>query len=344
MGFAPGQRNLLTDVAGIRVGHADSGRVRSGTTVVVAERGAVAGCDVRGGAPGTRETDCLRPGNLVGRLHAVVLSGGSVFGLGAADSVAARLSAAGTGLRLDRGTPAIPIVASAVIYDLANGGEKDWGIAPPYADFGAAALESASEAFDLGAVGAGRGATAGNCPGGIGSASLVLDDVTVAALMVANPVGSPLMGDGRTFWAWPLETGGEFGGRRPDAGALEPAVDPMPPETKLSGRSAPVLNTVIGVVATDAELSCAECQRLARAAQDGIARSVRPSHTLMDGDTIFVLSTRRKKLEAPRERRLASLGSAAADCVARAVSRGVFEAETARSRGRARTIREGLGT
>ena len=127
MGFAPGQRNLLTDVAGIHVGHADSERVRSGTTVVVGERGVVAGCDVRGGAPGTRETDCLRPGNLVGRLHAVVLSGGSVFGLGAADAVAARLSAAGTGLRLERGTPAIPIVGAAVIYDLSNGGEKDMG-------------------------------------------------------------------------------------------------------------------------------------------------------------------------------------------------------------------------
>ena len=326
MGIAPGKRNLLTDVAGLRVGNADSARLRSGTTVVVADRGASAGCDVRGGAPGTRETDCLRPGNLVGRLHAVVLSGGSVFGLGAADAVTAGLSAAGTGLRLDRGTPAIPIVGAAVIYDLANGGEKDWGAAPPYARLGLAALEAASEEFPLGAVGAGRGATAGNCAGGLGSASLVFDGITVAALAVANPVGSPFMADGRTFWAWPLELGGEFGGRRPNADAIAAAMDPMPPETKLAGRSAPSLNTIIGIVATDAELSSAECERLARAAQDGIARAVRPSHTLMDGDTIFALSTRREKLQAPRERQLATLGAAAADCVARAVARGVFEA------------------
>ena len=326
MGFLPGKRNLLTDVTGLRVGNADCDRIRSGSTVVVAERGFTAGCDVGGGAPGTRETDCLRPGNLVGRLHAVVLSGGSVFGLGAADAVTARLSAIGFGLRLDRGTPAIPIVGAAVIYDLANGGEKDWGEIPPYAGFGAAALESASEAFALGRVGAGRGAMAGNRAGGLGSASLVLEETTVAALVVANPVGSPFMADGCTPWAWPLEIDGEFGGRRPDAGALAAAVDPMPPDTKLATRNAPSLNTVIGVVATDADLSSAECERFARAAQDGIARAVRPSHSLMDGDTIFALSTRRKKLDAPRERRLAVLGSAAADCVARAVARGVFEA------------------
>ena len=327
----PGRRNLLTDVAGLRVGNADCDRIRSGSTVVFADRGFAAGCDVSGGAPGTRETDCLRPGNLVGRLHAVVLSGGSVFGLGAADTVTAHLSAAGHGLRLDRGTPAIPIVGAAVIYDLANGGEKDWGQVPPYAGFGATALEAAAEEFALGAVGAGRGALAGNRPGGLGSASLVFEGTTVAALVVANPVGSPFMADGRTPWAWPLEINGEFGGRRPDAGVLAAAVDPMPPDTKLAGRDAPSLNTVIGVVATDADLSSAECGRFARAAQDGIARAVRPSHSLMDGDTIFALSTRRKGLEAPRERRLAVLGSVAADCVSRAVARGVFEAAADRN-------------
>ena len=324
----PGPRNLLTDVAGLRVGHARCPVVRSGTTVIVAERGASAGCDVRGGAPGTRETDCLRPGNLVGRLHAVVLSGGSVFGLGAADSVAARLSRQGTGLRLDRGTPAIPIVAGAVIYDLANGGDKDWGDTPPYAGFGAAALAAAAAEFPLGAVGAGTGATAGRVAGGVGSASLRMDGVTVAALVVANPVGSPFLPDGRTFWAWPLEIDGEFGGRRPDAASLPAAVDPVPGDSKLAASPAtrPSPNTVIGVVATDAGLDNAECERLARAAQDGIARAVRPSHTLLDGDTLFVLSTRRRRPEGSRERWLAGLGSAAADCVARALARGVWAA------------------
>ncbi len=327
MRAAPGKRNLLTDVEGLRVGNADCETTRSGVTIVLADGGATAGCDVRGGAPGTRETDSLRPGNLVGRLHAVALCGGSTFGLGAADAALARLSAGGTGLRLDRGTPAIPIVASAVIYDLANGGDKEWGEEPPYRRLGAAALEAASQEFRLGAAGAGRGATTGAGAGGLGSASLEFEGMTVAALAVANPVGTPFMPDGRTFWAWPLEIDDEFGGRRPLAERMETAVDPIPPDTKLNRREAPLLNTVIGVVATDATLSTAECERLARAAQDGIARAVRPSHTLMDGDTIFALSTGKAKLAGRRDARLAALGSAAADCVARAVARGVYEAE-----------------
>ena len=327
MAIGPGPRNLITDVAGIKVGHASSARAKSGVTVVLAGRGMTAACDVRGGAPGTRETDSLRPGNLVGRAHAVVLSGGSVFGLAAADSVVAELSTQGRGLRLARGTLAVPIVPAAVIYDLANGGNKNWGKSPPYSRLGKLALNEASRDFALGAVGAGTGALAGAWPGGLGSASICVDGMSVAAIVVANPVGTPYMPDGRTFWAWPLELDGEFGGIRPDPDSLETSRNPMPADTKLAGRAAVGTNTMIGVVATDAELSTAECERMARASQDGFTRAVRPSHTLMDGDTIFALAAGRMPLGRNRDFKLANIGSAAADCVARAASRGIFESQ-----------------
>ena len=322
----PGPRNLITDVAGIQVGNAESRKARSGVTVIRAGAGMRAGCDVGGGAPGTRETDSLRPGNLVGMVHAVVLTGGSVFGLAAADAVTAQLSAAGDGLRIRPGTPVVPIVPAAVIYDLANGGHKDWGTRPPYAGLGTRALAAAKPDFALGAAGAGRGATAGTGPGGLGSASLVVDGITIGALVVANPAGSPYMADGRTFWAWPLEINAEFGGIRPDPQTLAVAMDPTPPETSLAAGRPMAFNTMVGVVATDADLDTAECTRLARAAQDGYARAVRPSHTLFDGDVVFALASGAKRLTRLRASTLARLGSAAADCVARAVARGVHAA------------------
>lgn len=323
-----GRRNLITDVAGILVGNAQSRNARSGVTVVLAEAadGAVAGCDVGGGAPGTRETDVLRPGNLVGRAHAVVLGGGSVFGLAAADAVAAELSSAGRGLRLGEGTPAVPIVPAAVIYDLANGGRKNWGVRPPYRGLGAKALRAAGRDFGLGPAGAGLGATTGAGRGGLGSASLLFDGVTVGAVVAVNPVGSPYMADGETPWAWPLEVGDEFGGARPDGRSLPASVEPVPADTKLAAMACPGSSTMVAVVATDLAMDTAECSRAARAAQDGFARAVRPSHTLLDGDVVFVLSTGRVKAKGDRMRNLAALGSAAADCLARAVARGVAAA------------------
>ena len=327
-GVRVGDHNLITDVAGLRVGNATSSRVRSGVTVIVTDRGMRAGCDVGGGAPGTRETDSLRPGNLVGRAHAIVLSGGSVFGLGAADAVTTKLSAEQCGLRLRRNTPVVPIVPAAVIYDLANDGDKNWGRRPPYANLGLKALAAAKRKFRLGSVGAGRGATAGDWPGGLGSASVVLEvvgGITVGGLVIANPAGSPYMADGKTPWAWPLEIKGEFGGRRPDPATLETSIDPMPGGSLVS-RQRRSLNTMVAVVATDADLSTAECERVSCAAQDGFARAVRPSHTLMDGDTIFTLASGQKAIKGGREFVLAALGSAAADCIARAVARGVYAA------------------
>jgi len=328
--IAPGSRNLITDIDGLTVGHATDETVRTGVTVLLCAGFWNAGVDVRGGGPGVRETETLAAENLVGRAHAVVLSGGSVFGLGAADGVVAALSARGVGLHLKPGAPAIPIVPAAVLHDLANGGDKAWRLEPPYRRLGIQAAAAADTGFALGSVGAGRGAMAGLVKGGVGSASVSLGEGLLAgALVAANPVGDVFMPDGRTFWAWPFEAAGEFGGLRP--GAVPPALDPVPERTRLDGlgRLKAGANTTLGVVALNADLSTAECKRVAIMAHDGIARAIRPAHTPFDGDTIFVLASGARPLGGDRDVRdqaVAALGSAAADCVARAIARGVYEA------------------
>lgn len=327
----PGPRNLITDVPGIRVGHATDEGVRSGVTTLLCGGYWHASVDVRGGGPGVRETEILAPENLGGRAHAFVLAGGSVFGLGAADGVAAALSREGTGLRLKPGSPAIPIVPAAVLHDLGNGGDKDWGLSPPYGRLGIESVAAAAEHFDLGPVGAGRGAMAGHRPGGIGSASLDLGDgLLVGALVAANPIGSVFMPDERTFWAWPFEIDGEFGNFRPDPTAPLDTREPVPHAARLAelGRTQAGANTTLGIVACNADLSTAECQRLAMMAQDGIARAVRPAHTPFDGDTLFAVASGAVALPAPqtaaRQVAIGRLGSAAADCLARAIARAVY--------------------
>lgn len=324
----PGPRNLLTDVPGLTVGNATDEAARSGVTVVRFPGGWIAGVDVRGGGPGVRETAALSPENGYSRLHALTFSGGSVFGLAAADSVTAALSQAGEGFLLRPDTPRTPIVAGAVLYDLANGGDKAWEMDPPYRRLGLAAFEAAGEAFALGAVGAGRGARAGLVQGGLGSASLDLGDgLKVGALVAANPVGSVLMPDGETFWAWPFEIDGEFGGRVPTGPAG--AVEPMPDESRLAGqgRLTPGANTTLAVVAVNADLTAGECKRLAMMAQDGLSRAVRPAHTPFDGDVVFAAASGAVALGTEaRAHRLARLGSAAGDCLARAIARGVHAA------------------
>nr|WP_256680021.1 P1 family peptidase [Pseudomonas sp. Marseille-P9899] len=269
---------------------------------------------------------------MVGQLHALVFAGGSVFGLGAADAVAAALSVEGIGLHLKAGAPAIPIVPAAVLHDLANGGDKQWGLEPPYRRLGFEALANNSSDFALGAVGAGRGAMAGVLQGGLGSASLDLGDgLIVGALVVANPIGSVYMPDGKTFWAWPWEIAGEFGGARPQGD--QDCSDPIPELSRLDsmGRLQAGANTTLVVVASTARLNTAECKRVAIMAQDGIARAVRPAHLPFDGDTVFALASGAVELGsgAQRQVRIGSIGSAAADCVARAIARGVFEARRA---------------
>ncbi len=323
----PGPRNAITDVPGLRVGHCTDAQVKSGVTVLLPDTAWDAGVDVRGGGPGVRETDVLQPENSVGIVHALVLSGGSVFGLSAADGVVSALSPYGVGLKLHPETPATPIVPAAVLYDLHNGGNKQWGESSPYREFGKLALAAASRHFSQGAVGAGTGARAGIGAGGLGSVSLELGEgVVVGALVVANPIGSALMPDGETFWAWPLEIGGEFGARRPKAPV--DCRDPIPELSRLAerGRLQPGANTTLAVVAVNAKLSPGERKRVAMMAHDGIARAVRPAHLPFDGDTVFVLASGECELRGGELRLVdvARIGAAAADCVARAIARGVY--------------------
>ena len=323
----PGPLNLITDIAGIRVGHAEDRLAWTGVTVVLPSAPAVAAVDVRGGAPGTRETDALDPTCLVDHVHAVVLSGGSAFGLDAGGAVAALLGARGVGFAL--GTARVPIVPAAILFDLLNGGNKDWGARPPYHALGERALIAAEAsgggAFALGNAGAGYGATAGELKGGLGSVSAVGEDgLEVGALVAVNSWGSAVMPGTGCFWAWALEQQGEFGGRPPPRqGADADPLLPAPP----SAAELPGANTTIGVLATNATLSKAEAQRIAIMAQDGFARALRPAHTPFDGDTLFVLATSRHALAEPRPYAIARIGALAADCVARAVARGVFAAE-----------------
>jgi L-aminopeptidase/D-esterase-like protein len=311
----------MTDVAGLTVGHATDHVLRSGVTVVLCEEPAIAAVQVLGGAPGTRETDLLEPHNTVQTVDAIVLSGGSAFGLDAASGVQAGLREAGRGFAV--GPHRIPIVPAAILFDLMNGGNKDWGRYPPYRELGYAALEAAAEDFETGSVGAGTGALTATFKGGLGSASSVLDSgFTVGALVAVNALGSATVGDSRHFWAAPFEEDGEFGG-------LGMPV-PLPPQarlprTKMSRRLTGTENTTIAVIATDAVLNKAEAKRLAIAAHDGFARALWPAHTPYDGDLVFALATGRSgRVPAPED--FIALGAAAASTMARAIARGVHDA------------------
>jgi L-aminopeptidase/D-esterase-like protein len=326
----PGTKNLITDVAGSLVGHATDEAARTGVTVLLCGAAWAAGVDVRGGGPGVRESETLAAENLVGRAHAIVLAGGSVFGLAAADGVASALSGRGVGLRLKRDSLAIPIVPAAVLHDLGNGANKDWGRTPPYRELGIRALSSARTEFDLGSHGAGRGAMAGLVKGGIGSASLDLGaGLVVGALVALNSVGSAFMPDGKTLWAWAFELDGEFGGATPPRAGMDLS-DPSPEGSRLAeiGRLQAGANTTLGVVACSADLSTAECKRVAMMAHDGIARAVRPAHTPFDGDTLFAVASGASPLghHPVRAAELARIGSAGADCVSRAIGRAVHHA------------------
>ncbi len=319
----PGPRNLITDVDGILVGNEEDQRLRSGVTVVVCESPSVASGDVRGGAPGTRETDLLDPASRNDRIDAICLSGGSAFGLSAADGVMRWLRERARGVAI--ADIVVPIVPTAILFDLLNGGDKDWDW-PPYRELAYAATGKAGRDFALGNAGAGLGAKAGNLKGGLGSASAV-DPATglqVGALVAVNARGSTTMGDLPQFWAWALEQDREFGGLPPPPRGLSPSASPA---SRDPVRSDPRANTTIAVVATNARLDKGSAQRLAVMAQDGLARSIRPVHTPQDGDTVFAVATGHSDL-APDPLALAGLGTLAADCLARAVARGVYRAAT----------------
>jgi L-aminopeptidase/D-esterase-like protein len=311
-----GARNTIADVAGLRVGNAEDAVLRSGCTVLVGERPFVAGVSVMGGAPGTRETDLLAPERLVQEVDALVLSGGSAFGLDAASGVMDGLRAAGRGFAV--GAARVPIVPGAILFDLLNGGDKGW-TGNPYGAMGRAALEAAGEVFALGTAGAGFGAATANLKGGLGSASAVLDSgFTVGALVAVNALGQATVGDGPQFWAAPWEMGAEFGGLGM-AGRHDPGAEPR--AAKRMGEA-----TTLGIVATDARLTQAQALRMATAAQDGFARALVPSHTPYDGDLIFAVATGAREVPEAGDHAFA-LGHAAACCVARAVARAVYLAQ-----------------
>ena len=315
------QRNLITDVAGILVGNADDARLASGTTAIVFEEPAVAAVDVRGGAPGTRETDLLEPHRTIERIDAVVLSGGSAFGLDAGSGVQALLRERGRGFAI--GDVRVPLVAGAVLFDLLNGGDKDWGRFPPYRELGYRAAAAAGPEFALGSAGAGLGATTVNLKGGLGSASAVTrDGHMVGALVAVNACGSVNVGRGPHFWAAPFERDGEFG-----ALGFPTTVPPAALTPLAKGR--PGENTTIAIVATDAALTKAQTKELAIMAQDGFARAIYPAHTTLDGDTVFAAATGRRPL-ADAVNELTELGAVAANVLARAVARGIFEATALR--------------
>ena len=320
----PGPRNLITDVNGLKVGNAHSERFATGVTVVLPDTAVVAGVDVRGGAPGTRDIAALDPTCLVERFDAIVLSGGSVFGLEAAGGVTAKLSSMGRGITFGKQPWPTPVVPSAILFDLMFGPDKQWGDMPPYRELGLDALAACAQDFELGNTGAGFGATTGTVKGGLGSASATFDGFTVGALVAANPVGACL--DPRTgdLWARAFEIDGEFGAV-PAMADDAPELTPMA-GSKLAAREAGA-NTTIAVVATDAALTKAEATRLAIMAADGMARAVRPVHTPFDGDTVFALATGAADPGENRPATLAMLGSLAADCLARAIGRAIAEAQ-----------------
>jgi len=315
-------RNLITDVGGVRVGHAHDARIASGVTVAVFDGQATASVSVQGGAPGSRDTGLLEPEMAVPSIDAVVLSGGSAFGLDAAGGVVNVLSRWRLGFEI--AGLRVPIASQAILFDLINGGEKPWLTdpehhRPPYWELGREATLGVAEDFALGTVGAGYGATTLNLKGGLGSCSTTTSrGHVVGALVIVNAVGSAVIGDGPQFWAGALEQDGEFGGHGWPAAVPAAALAP-----RFKGGAQP--STTIGLVATDARLSKAECKRLAIMAHDGLARAVRPAHAPMDGDTLFAAATGRNDT-AVDPIVLTELGLAAADCVARAIARGVFEA------------------
>ncbi|MFJ4704679.1 P1 family peptidase [Streptomyces anulatus] len=327
--------DALTDVAGIRVGHAEvaGAGALSGTTVVLApEGGAVAAVDVRGGGPGTRETDALDPRNLVQRVDAVVLTGGSAYGLDAASGVMAWLEEQGRGVRVGSGPDqVVPVVPAAALFDLGRGG--DWR-ARPDASTGRAAVEAAAatepgEPVAEGGVGAGTGAVAGQLKGGIGTASVRLaSGATVAALVAVNAAGSVV--DPRTGVLF-----GEYGAGEPPAhppaevhAAAERRLAREREATEVAGGGAPPFNTTIAVVATDADLTRAQAQKLAGTAHDGLARAVRPVHLLTDGDTVFTLATGQVRVPPGDPAAVNEILAAGADVLARAIVKAIRAARS----------------
>ncbi len=312
----PKSRNAITDVAGLSVGQASDARIASGVTAVLFDEPAVASVSIGGGAPGVRDAALLEPGMSVELIDALVLAGGSAFGLDAVGGVQSVLRATGRGFRVRE--VAVPIVPGAILFDLLNGGDKSWGDEPVYWHLGRAAAQAASLDVALGSLGAGLGATTATFKGGLGTASCITPDgFTVGAIVAVNALGSATIGGSRCFWAAPCEHDREFGGLGWPA--------PWPQDALRVPIKGAEPATTIAVVATDAILTKGEAKRLAIMAQDGLARALRPTHAAFDGDTVFAAATGRAG-RAPAVAGLVTLGTLAADCLARAIARGIYEA------------------
>ena len=324
MKTVPPLSNLITDVAGLEVGNSQDPTLISGVTVVLFESPAVASCAVLGGAPAGRDTGCLEPDMVVGAVDAIVLSGGSAFGLDAATGVQAWLHERGHGFAI--GDARVPVVPQAICFDLLNGGDKSWGRFPPYRELAYTACDAATGGrFALGTVGGGYGASTVTYKGGLGSASsLTSGGIAVGALAVVNALGSAVIGQGPHFWAGGLEIDGEFGGH----GLPERITADM---RRLRWKGGGEHATTLAVVATDAALTKAQTKRLAIASHAGLARALRLSHALLDGDTVFAAATGTRQLDNPIHDQI-EIAAVAADCLARAIARGVYEATTPGSR------------
>lgn len=309
-------KNLITDVAGVKIGHAHDARAATGVTAILFEEPAIASIAILGGAPGTRDTALLAPDMTVERVDALILSGGSAFGLDASGGAMAALKEMGRGFPV--GPVHVPIVPQAILFDLLNGGDKNWGRMPPYWELGFQAITAAGHDFALGTAGAGYGATTANLKGGLGSASTKTQSgFTIGAIVAVNAVGTATIGNGPHFWAAPYEQNKEFGGLGMPLSMPHDAL-----QLKLKGAVGE--NTVIAAIVTDAVLTKAEAKRLALAAHDGLARAIRPAHTPMDGDIVFAAST--GKHERSDVMTLTELCAAGADALARAIARGIYEA------------------
>lgn len=311
-------RNLITDVRGVLVGNAEDSVAATGVTVALFERPSIASVAVLGGAPGTRDTALLEPGMTVEHVDGIVLSGGSAWGLSAADGVMARLAEEGRGFPV--GSYRVPIVPQAILFDLANGGDKPFARGEgeaPYRQLGRLAAMQAGKEFALGTAGSGFGATTKTLKGGLGSASAIAaTGQVVGALVAVNAVGSATIGDGPHFWAAPYEQGAEFGGRGWPAAIA-------PDDLTLRFKGGPGANTTIALVATDAVLTKAQAKRMALCAHDGLARALRPVHAPLDGDVVFAAATGHSG--APSDAyALTELCATAADVLARAVARAVY--------------------
>lgn len=323
-----GKRNLISDIDGISVGNITDDKLKSGVTAIICDVPTIASVHVMGGAPGTRETDLLSPENVVDHIDGLILSGGSAFGLDAASGAQAAMREAGRGFEI--GPHRVPIIPAAILFDLMNGGDKNWGKYPPYREMGYEAVQAADIEFELGSVGAGAGALSAVCKGGLGSTSTVvtLEDgqkITIGALVAVNPLGSPLVGDTKNFWAAPFEMQNEFGG----LGVAHP-YPANADDIRIKGREMQKsgANTTIAVIATDAVLSTSQAKRLAVASHDGFARAIYPSHTPLDGDLIFALATGKSGV-TPSLDQYIDLGAIAATTMSRAIARGVFAATKA---------------